>query len=110
MKTFVVQKGAKRLSSIYLNALGYSTTWVGNIAGADKFGKIKKPAIQKLFVFREKSWLEFGSTEEIVETFESAKQHISDDDRYTDDIKKSLCKSIDNMLEKNIVEIIIKEK
>jgi hypothetical protein len=102
---YVIQKpNGKKLSSIYLNDLGYTDKYAGiNNKDADHFGFIKKPAPNKLFVFRENSCMLFDSMEQINNEIESYINDIKKDDRYNEKIKNSLIKSANN-LRKNITE------
>lgn len=91
-----IEKGGKKLSSIYLNDLGYKLKWLG------KGQYIEKVAFHKIFVFRESSWILFESVAEANKTLDNAIKSISEDERYSDSIKKSLIKSV-NGLRKHIV-------
>ena len=102
---FVIQRGNKRLSSVYSNELGYRHKWVGySDKEADDFGKVKVPTPNKIFVFRENSWITFDSKKEAEDKIDRTIEDIKADDRYDDKIKNSLIKSAEN-LKKKIIEV-----
>ena len=103
--SYAIFSGDKKLSSVYLNDLGYTDKYVGrDDKDADRFGMKKIPAPRKLFVFRDNSWLSFKSKEDAMNKIDEWKENIDKDDRYTYEIKKSLIKSAEN-LKKNIFPI-----
>ena len=98
MKYIIQKNNGSKLSSIYLNDLGFTEKYVGiNNENADRLGFIKKPAINKLFVFRQNSWMLFDSIEDINEILNHAINDIKKDDRYNEAIKNSLVKSVNNL-------------
>ena len=102
---FVIQRGNKRLSSVYSNELGYRHKWVGySDKEADDFGNVKVPTPNKIFVFRENSWITFDSKKEAEDKIDRTIEDIKADDRYDDKIKNSLIKSAEN-LKKKIIEV-----
>jgi hypothetical protein len=102
---YAIFSGDKKLSSVYLNDLGYTDKYVGrDDKDADRFGMKKTPAPRKLFVFRDNSWISFKSKEDAINKIDEWKEDINKDDRYTDEIKKSLIKSAEN-LKKNIFPV-----
>ena len=98
MKYIIQKNNGKKLSSIYLNDLGFTQKYVGiNNDNADFYGFIKKPVPQKIFVFRENSCILFDSISDINNTLESCINDIKKDDRYCKKIKNSLIKSVNNL-------------
>ena len=105
MKFIIQKKNGQKLSSIYLNDLGYNNKYIGiNNEEADYLGFIQKPNINKLFVFRKNSAITFNSIEEINSIIEDSINDIKKDNRYNEKIKKSLINSTNN-LKNNIKEI-----
>lgn len=105
MKYIIKKNNGLKLSSIYLNDLGYTQKYKGiDFKDADYFGFIKKPAPNKLFVFRKNSAIMFDSIIDINKTIEDSIKDIKEDNRYCKNIKKSLIKSTQN-LKKYIVPV-----
>ena len=85
--SYIVQKGEKTLSSVYLNDLGYK-----------RVDSILKPQINKLFVFRQNSAILFDSVDDFNKSKEYWINEIEQDDRYTSEIKISLIKSVNKLI------------
>ena len=93
--SYIIQKpNGKRLSSVYLNDLGYTRDFYG----------VVKPAFAKLFVFRENSYTLFKDMENYLERKKDWIENIQNDKRYSDVIKASLIKSV-NKLDNCLIEI-----
>ena len=93
---FVISSGNRKLSRFDRGNLPYTQKWVG-----DK--KIKKASPEKLFRFSNSSWIVFSSMEDAKNSIDSWKKEIEKDDRYGEEIKKTLLKYTESLKSK-IVE------